>query len=195
MSLWKSCLTHQLVGVPVERRLLQHKPVLLPFHTQEAFALFLPVQPALVIWLTQLFHRDPSPAHVCTIACTQKTHKYTETSSSFFVRRERATPQLSADIALEEAKRYMVKNPKQAQCFPLRVKLGHYPVSNHTNSKNKMEESIQKWSPTSSLPVPVMNQPEITIGQKLNWSFSEYKTQKRRRRNREKTKWNQPSVA
>lgn len=47
--------THQLVGVPVESRLLQHKPVLLPFHAQEAFAFFLPVQPALVIWLTQLF--------------------------------------------------------------------------------------------------------------------------------------------
>lgn len=64
-------LTHQLVGVPVERCLLQHEPVLLPFDTQEAFAFFLPVQPSLVVWLTQLFDRDAPPAHG-TIACAQK---------------------------------------------------------------------------------------------------------------------------
>lgn len=66
-------LNHLLVAVPVERRLLQHKPELLPFDSQETFALFLPVQPALVVRLTQLFDRDASPAHRA-IACTHKTH-------------------------------------------------------------------------------------------------------------------------
>lgn len=51
------------VGVPVERRLLQHEPVLLPLDTQEARALLLPVQPSLVVRLTQLLDRDASPAH------------------------------------------------------------------------------------------------------------------------------------
>lgn len=57
------CFTHQLVGVPVESSLLQHEPKLLPLHTQEAFALLLPVQPALVVRLPELFDRDPPPAH------------------------------------------------------------------------------------------------------------------------------------
>lgn len=67
----RGCFTHQLVGIPVESSLLQHKPVLLPFHTQKAFAFFLPVQPALVVWLAELFDRDPSSAHR-TIALTRK---------------------------------------------------------------------------------------------------------------------------
>lgn len=81
IGLIKRCPTNQLVAVPVESRPLQHKPVFLPFDTQEAFALFLPVQPALVVWLTKLFDRDPSSAHY-TIAYTQKTdrHKCTKTS-------------------------------------------------------------------------------------------------------------------
>lgn len=86
--------THQLVAVPVQSCLLQHKPVLLPFDTQEAFAFFLPVQPALVIWLTQLFHRDSSPAH-CAIACA---HKYRDVIP--FVHREEK-PQSSGRMRLE----------------------------------------------------------------------------------------------
>lgn len=86
--------THQLVAVPVQSRLLQHKPVLLPFDTQEAFALFLPVQPALVVWLPQLLHRDSSPAH-CAIAYT---HECTE--GSFCVHRK-AKPQPSGGVSSE----------------------------------------------------------------------------------------------
>lgn len=64
-------LTHLLVAVPVEGRLLQHEPVLLPLHAQEAFALLFPVQPSLVVRLAQLFDGDAPPAHGA-IACAAK---------------------------------------------------------------------------------------------------------------------------
>lgn len=62
--------THQLVGVPVECSFLKDKPVLLPFDSQETLGLLLPVQPALVVRLTELFDGDSSSTHG-TIACTQ----------------------------------------------------------------------------------------------------------------------------
>lgn len=71
--------TRLLVVVPVERRLLQHKPVLLPLYAQEAFGLLFPVQPSLVVRLAQLFDGDASPAHDA-IACAARTRVTSEKS-------------------------------------------------------------------------------------------------------------------
>lgn len=131
----KPCFTHQLVGVPVQRSLLQHKPVLLPFDTQEAFALFLPVQPALVVWVTQLFDRDPSSAH-CTIACVDRKHmKATSESCCSSLSTEK---QRHSDESLEEASCSL----KISQSVSIQVEIGHCVWSNNQiNSKNNTEET------------------------------------------------------
>lgn len=77
----ETLFTRLLVVVPVERRLLQHKPVLLPLHAQEAFGLLFPVQPSLVVGLAQLFDGDASPAHGA-IACAARTRVTSEKKSS-----------------------------------------------------------------------------------------------------------------
>lgn len=52
-----------MTSVPVHGDLFQNKPVLLPFCSQEALALLLLVEPALVVHLTQLLQRHLATAH------------------------------------------------------------------------------------------------------------------------------------
>lgn len=49
-------LTHHLVGVPVQRTLLQDKPVFLPFASQEVAALLSAKKPALTVQLAQVLN-------------------------------------------------------------------------------------------------------------------------------------------
>ncbi len=58
-------MTHHLVIVPVQRALLQDKPVSLPFASQEAAALLPAEKPALTVHRAQILDRNPPPTHGC----------------------------------------------------------------------------------------------------------------------------------
>ncbi len=59
-------VAHHLVVVPVQRTLLQDKPVSLPFASQEAAALLPAEKPALTVHYAQILDRNPPPAHGCS---------------------------------------------------------------------------------------------------------------------------------
>lgn len=64
-STLRSAGTHQLVGVPVQRALLQDKPVSFPIATQEAAALLSAEEPALTVRRAQILDRNPPSTHGC----------------------------------------------------------------------------------------------------------------------------------